>query len=378
VGKANRRKFSKAFKREAVQLFRSSGKNLSQVARELGIGSSVLGAWVAMVEAEVKTGLTSDELEELKQLRKDNARLQMEVEILGKATAFFATRKPMRFSFIAAKKAEYPVSTLCKVMQVRRSGFYAWSLRGVSDRAQVDQQLAVEVRAVFGEHKRRYGSPRVHRELGKRGTKVCRHRVARLMREQDLRARPRRRYARTTDSRHSLPTAPNLLARNFTVDGPDRVWAGDVTYLPTLEGWLYLAVLLDLYSRRVVGWALSERNDEALTLAALERALGQRQPLSGLLHHSDRGTTYASGTYQDVLVQNGIVCSMSRKGNCWDNAVAESFFSTLDIECGNQEPFSSRAEARRLVLDYILGYYNPTRLHSFLGYESPMEFERAA
>jgi transposase InsO family protein len=285
----------------------------------------------------------------------------------------------MRFALIEAKRAEYPITVLCKVLQVRRSGFYAWCERGgESTRDRADQQLGLEVRAVFQEHKGRYGSPRVHRELRKQRDDVGRHRVARLMREQDLRARPRPKFVRTTDSSHSQPTAANVLARNFTTDAPDRVWAGDVTYLPTREGWLYLAVLLDLYSRRVVGWALSERNDEALTLSALHRALEQRQPAPGLIHHSDRGTTYASGTYQDVLAQHGIVCSMSRKANCWDNAVVESFFSTLDIECARQTAFSSRSEARRQVLEYILGYYNPTRLHSYLGYRSPMEFERTA
>lgn len=175
-----------------------------------------------------------------------------------------------------------------------------------------------------------------------------------------------------------MPTPANLLDRKFTADSPDRVWAGDVTFLPTSEGWLYLAVLLDLYSRRVVGWAMSERNDEALTLSALQMAIDQRQPEPGLVHHSDRGTTYASGTYQDVLAKHRMVCSMSRKGNCWDNAVVESFFSTLDIECARGEVFSSRAVARREVTNYILGFYNPTRLHSSLGYVSPMEFERAA
>lgn len=183
---------------------------------------------------------------------------------------------------------------------------------------------------------------------------------------------------KTTHSNHGLSTPPNLLDRNFTADAPDRVWAGDVTFLPTREGWLYLAVLLDLYSRRVVGCAMSERNDEALTLAALRMALDQRQPEPGLLHHSDRGTTYASGTYQDELAKHGVVCSMSRKGDCWDNAVVESFFSTLDIECARGEVFTSRNAARREVTEYILGFYNPTRLHSYLGYMSPMEFERAA
>ena len=207
---------------------------------------------------------------------------------------------------------------------------------------------------------------------------MCRHRVARLMREKGLRAREKRRFCKTTDSLHCWKTPKNLLGRNFEVPEPDRVWAGDVTFLPTHEGWLYLAVLLDLYSRRVVGWATSTRNDEKLTLAALQMALDQRQPEPGLLHHSDRGSTYASGLYQDLLEQNHIVCSMSRKGNCWDNAVVESFFSTLDFECGNQKAFPTQADAHRAVGDYILGFYNPTRLHSYLGYTSPMEFERAA
>lgn len=262
---------------------------------------------------------------------------------------------------------------LCRLLRVRTSGYYAWRGRGESTRTKENRQLAVEVTAAFKQYKGRYGSPRIHRELH-----VCRHRVARLMREQQLCARPRRRFCKTTNSKHAWQTPANLLGRNFEVQEADRVWAGDVTYIPTREGWLYLAVLLDLYSRKVVGWSMSNHNDEELTLAALQMALDQRQPEPGLLHHSDRGTTYASGTYQDVLEQNDIICSMSRKGDCWDNAVVESFFSTLDIECGNQQVFASRATARREIAEYILGFYNPTRLHSYLGYMSPMEFERAA
>lgn len=264
------------------------------------------------------------------------------------------------------------------MLRVRRSGYYAWLEREESARTKTDRRLVVEIRAVFAEKKKRYGSPRVCRELRTRGVRVCRHRVARLMREQQLRARPRRKFVRTTRSEHGLPTPPNLLARDFTATEPNRVWAGDVTYLPTRDGWLYLAVLLDLYSRRVVGWAMSEHNNEALTLSALHMALDQRQPDVGLIHHSDRGVTYASGEYQDTLAQHGIICSMSRKGDCWDNAVVESFFSTLDIECENGDLFSSRSAARREVTEYILGFYNPTRLHSYLGHRSPMEFERAA
>jgi transposase InsO family protein len=257
-------------------------------------------------------------------------------------------------------------------MKVKRSGFYAWCAREASPREVENQRLAVEVAAVFHERKRRYGSPRIHRELG-----VCRHRVARLMREQGLCARAKRRHCTTTRSLGDWRYPKNLVGQNFAVPEPDRIWAGDVTYLPTREGWLYLAVLLDLYSRAVVGWAMSTNNDEQLTLAALQMAIDHRQPAPGLLHHSDRGTTYSSGAYQDALQQHDMICSMSRKGNCWDNAAVESFFSTLDFECGGRQLFLSREVARREVADYILGFYNPTRLHSYLGYMSPMEFERA-
>lgn len=283
----------------------------------------------------------------------------------------------MRFAFIDAKKARFPVSALCRVLQVRRSGFYAWCGREESRRARNDRRLAVEISALFAESRRRYGSPRIYRVLRARGQRVCRHRIARLMREQHLCARARRRYVATTDSRHHLPLPPNLLCRDFTISVPNRVWAGDVTYLPTREGWLYLAVLLDLCSRRVIGWSTSEKNDDKLTTAALRMALEQRRPDPGLIHHSDRGATYASAAYQRVLAEHGARSSMSRSGDCWDNAVVESFFSTLEIECARGELFLSKVAARREVIDYIIGFYNPTRLHSYLGYRSPMEYERA-
>ena len=284
----------------------------------------------------------------------------------------------MRFAFIEAKKAEHDVRILCRVLRVSRQGFYAWLSREESQHDRDDRRLGLEIRAAFQASKRTYGSPRIRREFRNHGTRVCRHRIARLMREQGIRARPRRRFVRTTDSTHGLPTPKNLLARRFNPTAPNRVWASDVTYLATREGWLFLAVVIDLFSRRVVGWAMSEHNDEQLTLAALQMALDHRRPRRGLMHHSDRGTTYASGSYQDLLARHGIVCSMSRKGNCWDNAVVESFFSTLDIECARGESFTSRTTARQQVTEFLLGFYNSTRLHSSLGYRSPMEFERAA
>lgn len=284
----------------------------------------------------------------------------------------------MRFAFVDVEKANHDISLLCRVLRVRRSGYYAWLERDESARVKADRVLAVEVAALFNESKKTYGSPRIHRELRNRKRHLCRHRIARIMRQQRLCARARRKFVRTTQSDPGQPTPPNLLDRKFAVEAPNKVWAGDVTYLPTREGFLYLAVLLDLYSRRVIGWAMSDRNDEALTLAALKMAIDQRRPLPGLLHHSDRGTTYASGAYQDELAKHGLVCSMSRKGNCWDNAVVESFFSSLDFECEHGDMFPSKVGARREVTEYILGFYNPTRLHSTLGYVSPMEYERAA
>jgi transposase InsO family protein len=284
----------------------------------------------------------------------------------------------VRFRFIEAEKASYPLGMLCRLLQVARSGFYAWRTRPESQRSRMDKQLTIEVRSVFEANRRTYGSPRVYRELQTKGKPVGRHRVARLMRAEGLQARKRRRFVATTNSDHTLAVAPNLINRQFQAAAPNQVWVGDVTFLPTLEGWLYLAVLLDLFSRRVVGWAMSDKNDEALTLGALQMAIDHRSPGPGLVHHSDRGSTYASTEYQDVLRRHGFLCSMSRKGDCLDNAVAESFFSTLKTECIAPMGLRTRGATRLAVFDYIAGFYNPTRRHSYIGYKSPMEFEEAA
>jgi transposase InsO family protein len=282
----------------------------------------------------------------------------------------------VRFAFIEAEKAVFPITQSCAVLGVSRAGFYAWRGRSLGERAAADQRLAVEVAAIHTESQRRYGSPRVHRELRARGQHVGRKRVARLMRRQGLRARVPRRFRTTTDSRHTLPIAPNILARRFEAAAPNRVWVTDITYLWTLEGWLYLVVILDLFSRRVVGWAMSERLTRHLALDALTMALTHRQPAHGLVHHSDRGSQYASHEYRRLLAAHGIVCSMSRRGDCWDNAVAESFFSTLKLELVYESAWRTRAEARAAVFDYVEVFYNGTRLHSSLDYLSPVAFER--
>jgi putative transposase len=282
----------------------------------------------------------------------------------------------MRYRFMAAEKAEYPVTLMSRILRVSRSGFYAWSKRPESARARSDRALVVDIRAAHEASRGTYGSPRVHRELVAQGRAAGRDRVARLMREQALRGRRKRRFRNTTQSNHRHPVAPNGLERKFMVERPNTAWVGDITYVWTLEGWLYLAVILDLYSRRVVGWAMGPRIDQALTLRALGMALDTRMPGAGLMHHTDRGSQYAANDYRKLLEARGITCSMSRKANCWDNAVAESFFATLKVELVHETWFRTRAQATREIFEYIEVFYNRVRRHSFLDYVSPMEFER--
>ncbi len=281
----------------------------------------------------------------------------------------------MRFRFIEAEKAYYPIRLLCRCLEVSRSGYYAWRTRRVSARAKQDARLKVEISASHSASRRTYGSPRILRDLREDGRRVSRKRVARLMRELGLEGRRKRRFRATTDSRHRFPVAPNLLMRHFDVEAPNTAWVTDITYLATLEGWLYLVVILDLFSRRVVGYAMSERIDRELVLEALREALMHRPGARDLIHHSDRGSQYASHDYREALDQAGITCSMSRRGNCWDNAVAESFFGTLKMELLYELPLQTRSATRSAVADYIETFYNVRRRHSSLDYLSPVEFE---
>jgi putative transposase len=283
----------------------------------------------------------------------------------------------MRFTFIAAKQAEHTVTILCRCMRVTRSGFYAWRSRAESRHARDDRRLKILVQASFEESKHRYGSPRVHEDLIEQHERVSRKRVVRLMQEDGLKARVRRRYKHTTMSDHDQPVADNLLDRQFDAAAPNQRWVGDTTeFVIGTSGKLYLAVILDLFSRFVVGWAVSAVNDRHLTIKALEMALKRRCPEIGLLHHSDQGSTYASEDYQDILDARGIVCSMSRRGNCYDNAVMESFFSTVKNELADQ--FASNSDAKRELFDFIEVFYNQKRRHSTLGQISPAAFERQA
>ena len=272
----------------------------------------------------------------------------------------------------------YPVSDLCAAFDVSRAGFYSWRQRGPSERERTDEAMGVEIDALFVRHRRTYGSPRLHRALRRAGHACGRHRVARIMRRRGLAGRVRgRRRPWTTDSDHTQPIAPNRLGqREAPVERPNEVWAADITYVPTSEGWLYLAGVLDLGSRRVVGWAMGESLETSLPMDALRMALRQRQPTGGLLHHSDRGCQYASEAYRAHLAAWNVTPSMSRRGNCYDNAAMESFWSTLKEELVHRTHFESRAQAASAIFDYIEIFYNRERLHSALGFMSPVEFEK--
>jgi transposase InsO family protein len=282
----------------------------------------------------------------------------------------------MRFSFIEAQKAKYPVTVLCSVLQVSSSGFYAWRERRPSRRSQVNRDLTRRIFEIYHGSRQTYGSPRVHEELRQQGYGVSRKRVARLMRQRGLRARIQRRFHCTTDSGHQMPVAVNVLGRRFRTTAPDTVWATDITYVRTWEGWLYVAVVIDLFSRRVVGWAMADHLRTELALDALNMALGRRLPPAKLIHHSDRGSQYASARYQRILKDNAIVCSMSRAGNCWDNAVVESFFATLKTELIHRRSWPTRRQAKAAIAEYIELFYNCRRIHSSLAYRSPAQYEK--
>jgi putative transposase len=281
----------------------------------------------------------------------------------------------MRFAFVLAEKAVWPIKVMCDVLDVSRSGYYAWQGRPASTRAQDDDELVVAIKAAHELGRGNYGSPRVHRALQKNGKRVGRKRVARLMRREGIVAKRRKKFRITTDSKHADPIAANILNREFNTTQPNTAWVTDVTYVWTHQGWLYLAAILDLCSRRVVGWATSANNDRELALEALERATTSRRPHPGLLHHSDRGSVYASFDYRKTLSNCAMIPSMSRKGDCWDNAVAESFFATIKGEMLDHQVFETRAEATAAIADYVDAFYNVHRLHSSIGYVSPIEFE---
>lgn len=283
----------------------------------------------------------------------------------------------MRFALIDAKKADVPIHRACTMLNVSVSGFYAWKKRKASFRQRRDMVLLAHIRAQFSLSRETYGSPRMHAELKEEGLAVGRHRVARIMRDNQLKARQKTRFKKTTDSGHGGPVAPNLLDQNFAADQPNQKWGADISYIWTAEGWLYLAIVLDLFSRRIIGFAMSDRMKKGLAVEALQRAVTLRRPPPGVIHHSDRGSQYCSNDYRKLQKRHGLIASMSGKGNCYDNAMVETVFKTLKSELIWRTAFSSRADAKRAIGQYIEGFYNPTRRHSSLGYVSPATFETA-
>lgn len=282
----------------------------------------------------------------------------------------------MKSEFVTAHENEFGIARMCRVLGIGRSGYYAWRARSVSQRAQANEILVAQIKEEHRRSRETYGSPRSHAALRRKGICCGRKRIARLMRLQGMAARRRQKHPPLTTqrARKAIP-APDLLKQDFSSSAPNQKWVSDITYIDTAEGWLYLASVLDLFSRRVVGWAMSDRVDTALVAEAFEMAVCSCHPEAGWLHHSDQGCQYTSATYQDRLAQIPCRVSMSRVGNCYDNAVMESFFGTLKAECATQ-PFASRAQARTTIFEYIEAWYNRQRLHSSLGYLSPVEFEQ--
>jgi putative transposase len=282
----------------------------------------------------------------------------------------------MRYDFVERHRGRWPVRLMCRVLRVSPGGYYDWRGRPRSERAQRRAALVVAIKAVHGEVKARYGSPRIHAELVARGEPCCVNTVARLMRREGIAAKTKRKFRVTTDSNHDRPVAENVLNREFEPEAPNQAWTADITYVATGEGWLYLAAVEDLHSRRIVGWSMGSRIDSRLVVDALEMALAGRRPGAGLVAHSDRGSQYASEHYQGLLGRHGITCSMSRVAQCWDNAPVESFFATLKRELVHSEQYTTREQAQASIFEYIEAFYNRVRRHSSLGYGSPAEFER--
>src|SRR5438874_12555877 len=379
-----RRKFTREFKLEAVRLIKERGVSYAQASQDLGVHTSQLRDWVKKFADDPQhafpgQGQMKPEQLEIAQLKREVIRLKAERDILKKAAAYFAKEIDVKFAFIAKHRGIWPAGWLCEALGVSRGGFYAWLTRPRSRRSRSDEELGAKVRTSFLASDRTYGARRIWHDMLAEGVSCGLHRIERLMRLQALKARPRRRrLPPDLGERQAAAVAPNVLDRSFEAPAPNRKWIADFTYVWTAEGWLYVAAVVDLFSRRVVGWSMSAEMTAQLVTDALVMAIWRRGKPDALLHHSDRGSQYTSEQFQRLMADHGVVCSMSRSGNVWDNAAMESFFSSLKTERTARRIYRTRDDAKADVFDYIECFYNPKRRHSTIGYMSPMEFEMQA
>ncbi|MCJ7566361.1 MAG: IS3 family transposase [Anaerolineales bacterium] len=375
-----RHPYPEEFRRKMVELVRA-GRSPYELSKEFEPTAVTISSWVKQAdldEGRRADGLTTDERNELARLRRENKQLRIEREILGKSRSLVRTGDRLDttrvFEFVKANQANYPIATMCRVLGVSTSGYYAWLKRQSSRRSREDAILTDRIRWIHLRSRGTYGSPRIHAELREEGVHVGRKRVARLMQAAGLQGVSRRKSTRTTIRQPGAQRAPDLVNRDFDVAGPNRLWVADITYVRTWAGFLYLAVVVDAWSRRVVGWAMANHLRTELVNDALEMAVRQRRP-KGVIHHSDQGSQYTSLAFGKRCREAGIRPSMGSVGDCYDNALCESFFATLECELLDRRRFGSREEAGRAVFEFIEGWYNPHRRHSSIGYASPVRYE---
>ncbi|MDZ4209024.1 IS3 family transposase [Rhodoferax sp.] len=361
------------------------GQSIAGVARTLGVVDQTLFNWVKaqrqgrLQGADSKVKVSAEQME-ISRLRAELARVKMERDILGKSDGVLRKGIDLKYAFIQRHRGVWPISVQCRVLGVSMAGYHEHFVRlgsAAQRRHLSDDALLVHIKVIHAQTRGGYGWPRTWKELLARGIPVGKQRVQKLMQLHGIRAKGKRRFKVTTDSNHDLPISPNLLNREFTVAEPDKVWVGDITYIATDEGWLFLAVVIDLFSRQVVGWSLRHDMTRDIVIDALRMAWFKRHPgkQAGLMFHSDRGSQYASKDFRDVLTEYGITSSMSRRGNCWDNACSETLFGSLKVERLYGQKFKTRREAKDETIAWLL-WYNRTRLHSTLAYVSPMKFEQ--
>ncbi|MFA9462588.1 IS3 family transposase [Thiohalorhabdus methylotrophus] len=375
-------RYSAEFREQMVELVRA-GRSPHELAEEFEPSAQTIRNWFLQAERDAgnrSDGLNSEEQAELCRLRQENRQLREEREILGKAGGLVRSGiqdgSTRIFRFVRANQAMHSVATMCRVLGVSRSGFYAWRRRQPSARERADRALLGQIRAIHGRSRGTYGAPRIHAELAEAGFPVSRKRVARLMRQDSLRGVTRRKGIRTTTPAQQERPAPDWVDRAFQAEAPDALWVSDITYMPTDAGFLYLAMVLDVFSRRVVGWSMAGHMRTELVLNALDMAVHSRKPES-VIHHSDQGCQYTSLAFGQRCQEAGIAQSMGSVGDCYDNALAESFFATLECELIDRQRFRNHPAAKRAIFEFIEGWYNPTRRHSALGQRSPRDHEQA-